>query len=225
MVSIGAHRAYSSKAALMAMEYARRHGYDFTVVHSDIIPPNRSPHYAKMRILSLFENYDQYCIVDDDLLLSQRAPSLPKFPEGVLLGMVPDPSQIGLPAGKIPWAGNTGFVLCKKEAAPLFEAAIELGDQQGLPGHADQPALNVAVWDRTEPMKLDWRWNYIPTVDYALNNGGWDKWTTSRFWRIRFYSSLLIGFGGADSIERIRSAYGLHLTCCLRPRPILRHFR
>lgn len=224
MVSIGLARRNSVKAGIMAMAFARRHGYDFTVIHSDIVPKGRSVHYAKMRVLALFGNYDRYCIVDDDLLLSRHAPALPDLPEGSLVGMVPDPSQDGLPSGHMTWVGNTGFILCLRAAAPFFEAAIAMGDQPGLPGHADQPPFNRANWDTMPPTRLDWRWNYLAVVDYFLRNGGFEKWQSDRSRRIRFYAQLAVGIGSSGTVKRVKSAYGLHLTCCAQPWPVLKHF-
>ena len=209
-VSIGArdHLAMHSLPRLEA--WSRRYGCDFAVIRQPLVSSALPPHFNKLAVPGQFPGYDQYVIVDDDLLISRKAPAPPVASAG-RIGLVPDAEQRHTRATYVGWTGNTGFIVAHAASAPLFADALSRGSNDSIWGYADQSALNRTAWQADAVEKLDARWNLMPVIQHFVSRDTWDAWRTSRTYRLRYYASLACGVP-SKNLKLIRQAYGVHLV-------------
>lgn len=191
MVSIGPRTNFSDYSAPRAAKWAATHGYDFVLVKQAPAGFIGKPHYVKLTVPDSYPGYERYCIIDDDLLISSAAPSLPIIDEAVV-GLVPDAVQGNTRNPIVQWTANTGFILCSKQSATFLKDALQHGEAPDVWGCHDQGALNTVLWRSGNITQLDARWNHQAVLEHAVTRVGWDKWAQSRFRRIAFYLELLI---------------------------------
>ncbi|MBB5751072.1 hypothetical protein [Prosthecomicrobium pneumaticum] len=156
-----------------------------------------------------FRDFDVYAIVDDDLLVSGKAPPLPAIPEGEI-GLARDAVQTNTHNAAVEWTGNTGFVVVGPNGADLLLEAYETGDDPSVWGIADQGALNAVAWRRKRVHEIDQRWNFAPILTYFVSGRGWHTWSTSRRYRASYYLKVA---ANPFSQERrlLEASWGCHL--------------
>jgi hypothetical protein len=209
-VSIG-NRYRLTRHSLPRMEtWARTCGMDFVVIRQPLTPPELPPHFNKLAVPAAFPGYDRYVIVDDDLLISRHAPTPPAVARGAI-GLVPDDEQRHTRAPYVKWTGNTGFIIADAAAAPVFADALARGSDETIWGYADQSALNRSAWQAGCIEKLDARWNFMPVINYFVTRDTWEKWRTSRLYRLAYYLGITIGLA-RENRRKITTAYGVHLV-------------
>lgn len=209
MISTGDRVHLSSFSFPRASRWASRHGYSVILIKHRLEGHDRLPHYAKLKVAEDFPGFDQYCIVDDDILMSSKAPQLPEVPDG-FIGLAADHEQRNTTNVDVEWTGNTGFLVFRPEAVGLLRLAYDRGDDDTVWGIADQGALNAVLWSTKRAFEIDPRWNHMPILFYFMRRGGWDKWSTSRLFRITYYLKLLLLPWGRDRLA-LRNCYCCHL--------------
>jgi lipopolysaccharide biosynthesis glycosyltransferase len=168
-----------------------------------------APHYVKLTVPDSFPNYERYCIIDDDLLISSTAPALPIIDDSVV-GLVPDAEQGNTRNPLVQWTANTGFILCSQQSAKFLKAALEHGDAPDVWGCHDQGALNTVLWRSGTITQLDARWNHQVVLEHVLRRFGWDKWSRSRVRRIGFYLEMILN--PFSPVRRsLKHCWGCHL--------------
>src|SRR5690606_39124080 len=93
-----------------ASGWAARHGYSSVLIKTPLHRSGELPHFGKLRIPERFPGYERYCIIDDDLLISRRAPELPDI-TCTSIGLAPDAEQRHTKNPTVKWTGNTGFII------------------------------------------------------------------------------------------------------------------
>lgn len=211
MVSVGNRDWLTDCSFERFYRWASKHHYTCILVKDSLVPDTVLPHYNKLLIPQAYPGFDRYVICDDDLLLSHTAPALPEIPEGYV-GLAKDAVQCHTTLEFVEWTGNTGFIVASKTGADLLSKAFETGDNDGIWGIADQGALNFVLWETGKIWELDTRWNYQPVVDFFHNQGkGWDAWKNDRSYRLSYYLGIKTGLRW-QSLQRIKQAFGIHLT-------------
>jgi hypothetical protein len=129
--------------------YCARHGYDLKVLSSVIRNlPGKKLTWQKILLPELpwWQDYDQVCVMDSDVLVANDAPALPVIPAGQI-GCVPDklPDQIN--SGVLVYAPGRAVAECFAEA---------LKDTDPL---WDQRALSRVMRERGMETMIDPRFN------------------------------------------------------------------
>ena len=216
MLSYGDRCHLSDPAFRRASQWASRHGYSSLLVKDPLHRPGERPHFGKLRLPFVAQGYDRYLIVDDDLLISSRAPALPETPVHKV-ALAPDAEQRHTTNPIVKWTGNTGFLLVHRQGLDLLEKALNAEEDPTIWGIADQGALNGVAWREDRIHQLDQRWNYQPVLEYFLRGRGWDAWQGDRIYRISFYARLL-SRSSHPVLKQLSQAWGVHLIRCLYPR-------
>lgn len=218
MVSIGDREHLSSFTFSRLSTWAAKHGYSSVLLKKPHNPLHRSPHFNKLQVHKILPNFKRYIIVDDDILISKNAPVMEEVPEG-FIGACMDAEQRHTRALHVEWTANTGFLVFDQQATYLLDLAYERGvypygaeddSDKKIWGPFDQGILNDVLFTHNKIFKLDYRWNYQPILAYFIQGKGWDKWKNDRFFRLRYYISLLSPFANKNK-RNIKNAYGLHL--------------
>ena len=217
MLSYGDRCHLSDPAFRRASQWASRHGYSALLVKEPLHRPGESPHFGKLRLPEVAPGYNRYLILDDDLLITARAPALPATPPQCV-ALAPDAEQRHTTNPLVRWTGNTGFILIHRQSLDLFSKALSHGDEPTVwPGFADQAALNAVAWREGRVHQLDKAWNYQPVLEYFLTGKDWPHWLASRSYRLGFYARVLLR-APHPVIACMRSAYGIHLIRAPYPR-------
>ena len=145
MLSVGDRDYLTDYSFNRLAKWAARNGYTSVLIKDNLADEGKLPHYGKLLIPKHFPNFDQYCIVDDDLLINSIAPALPDIPDDCV-GLVADVVQSNTFNPLVNWTGNTGFILCSSRSCSLLEFAYRRGDDSTIWGIADQGALNSVLW-------------------------------------------------------------------------------
>src|SRR5579883_137003 len=111
-ISVGPREQLRKFSFPRLKNWGEKHGYTVVLIDRPLQDGGRTPHYAKLRVPQAFPDFDRYCIVDDDLLISSVAPALPDIPAGKV-GLVPDAEQRNTTRRDVKWTGNTGFILLR----------------------------------------------------------------------------------------------------------------
>lgn len=218
MISIGKRANLTNYTYPRLAEWATKHNYNSILLKKAYNPLNRAPHFNKLQVHKLLPNFDRYIIIDDDLLMSANAPEMQEVPDGYL-GLCKDAEQRHTEAKHVEWTANTGFIVVNQNSLYLLDQAYEQGEYsykcgdgsgKGIWGPHDQGILNDIAFKNKKVYELDQRWNYQPILDYFIKDKGWDKWKSSRNYRLSYYASLLSPFPNKNK-NKISSAYGLHL--------------
>lgn len=211
MVSIGDRDHLTDVSYRRLYRWASTNGYDCVLIKDKLHGENRSPHYSKLRVPDRIPGYDRYCIVDDDLLMSSAAPSLPDVKPGHV-GLCRDPVQSMTSHDAVGWTANTGFILAAGDADGVLNRAYERGDEPNIwPGFGDQSALNLVGWQEGCIQEIDTRWNTLPVISYFINGRGWDVWTNSRPYRLSFYTAVALRLPGR-AYDLVEKSWGLHMV-------------
>ncbi len=129
--------------------YCDRHGYDVRVLTDAICDlPGKKLTWQKILLPQLpwWSHYDQICMMDSDILVSNDAPSLPVVPPG-RIGCVPD---------KLPGQINSGVLVYAPGEAVADCFAETLKDPEPF---WDQRALSRVMRERNMETTLDERFN------------------------------------------------------------------
>lgn len=216
MVSTGRREHLSDLSFPRAAKWASRNDYTAILIKGELVPPDRPPHYGKLRVPDEYPGFDQYCIVDDDLLISSAAPPLPIIPHDKI-ALVPDAIQEFTTRAGVDWTGNTGFILCPSGAVPMLREAVTNGDAPDVwPGFADQSALNAVLWRTRSIFELDKRWNFAPVLEFLHSGRGWDRWRRSRLYRASYYAGIATELRWR-SRALLRQCWGCHLIHARSP--------
>lgn len=218
MVSIGNREHLTSYTFPRMAAWAASHGYSSILLKKAYNPLNRAPHFNKLLVHKLVPGFRKYIIIDDDLLMRKDAPEIEDVPEGYI-GLCRDAEQRHTEAAHVKWTGNTGFVVADEKALYLLEEAYSEGPYpfqpndgsgKGIWGPHDQGIINHVLFRNNKIYQLNWRWNYQPILEFFINDRGWDEWRTNKFYRLKYYSSLLSPFNNSNK-QPIADAYGLHM--------------
>jgi hypothetical protein len=216
-LSIG-ERKIAETSVLRLDSWCQAQGYAFKKLDSviDDSRPGRSLTYQKLLIPVTFPEYDRVVVVDDDILMSAKAPGLPDT----------GPDQLALALNgtqqhreKIPDVTiyNTGFVIVGKDRARDFADAYEGDDADfGCAPGTDQAEINARIYrGELAITELDPRWNFQVPQEFREANAGasWNR--NPRLGRLVFLSSCLTP--GNPWRKRIREAWGIHLLGAVRP--------
>jgi hypothetical protein len=209
VVSVGTRDRLTDFSYPRIAKWASRNQYTCALIKHAIQPQGRPPHYAKLLAHRMFPGFDRYCVVDDDILISSKAPPLPEVPAGHV-GLVKDEVQTNTTNPIVGWTGNTGFLVFDSSCFSFLEAACDHGDEPTVWGFADQGALNYILWQRSAVFELDGRWNYPPIIAHFSRGVGWHVWSQNRFVRLAYYVSLIL-----NPLSRVRrllkQQWGIHL--------------
>ena len=216
MLSVGDRNHLTDYSVPRAAAWASRNHYDFTLVKQPLQNQEQPPHYGKLHVPRTYPDYDRYCIVDDDILISHHAPALPEIPADQI-GLCMDAEQRNTHNPKVQWTGNTGFILAGKDSVDLLERAQQTPEDSSIWGYADQGALNSVAWEQDRVFKLDKRWNYAPVLEYFIQGRGWETWKNSKAYRLSFYSKMLLRWPHPVT-KSIRESWGLHMIRAPYPR-------
>ena len=216
MLSYGNRSHLSDPAFRRASQWASRHGYSALLVKEPLHRSGERPHFGKLRLPEVAPGYDRYLILDDDLLITAKAPALPVTPPHCV-ALAPDAEQRHTTNPLVRWTGNTGFILIHRQSLDLFHKALEAEEDSTIWGIADQGALNGVAWREGRVHQLDKAWNYQPVLEYFLTGKDWPHWLASRSYRLGFYARVLLR-APHPVIACMRSAYGIHLIRAPYPR-------
>jgi hypothetical protein len=217
MVSVGDRDHLTNVTYRRLYRWASSKNYDCFLAKKDLTGGRRGPNFSKLKIPDRIPGYDRYCIVDDDLLMSTDAPSLPHLQSGHV-GLCRDALQNQTNHPAVEWTGNTGFILVGDDALDLLNRAYENGGESKIwPPGGDQSALNLVAWEEDRVQELDGRWNTQPVLSYFHNGLGWDKWKTSKSYRLSFYVSLALRLPGRAR-DLVEKSWGLHMVRGLHPK-------
>jgi hypothetical protein len=218
MVSVGDRNHLTKYSFPRALHWANKHGYSCFLVTKNNVSPDRSLHFNKLIAHKELPLFDRYIIVDDDILISSKAPAVPEIDEG-FIGLAKDAEQQNTEAPHVKWTANSGFIIANKADLYLLEEAyihgeypFKCGDRsgKGIWGPFDQGIINHILFEKKSIFNLDWRWNFQPVLDFFIHRGGgWEKWTNSRLTRIYYYVSLLVPF--STNRKLVKEAYCVHL--------------
>lgn len=131
--------------------YCARHGYDLKILTSAIRDlPEKKLTWQKILIpeLSWWQDYDQICVMDADIVVSSDAPVLPIIPAD-LIGCVPD---------KLPEQINSGVLIYAPGQAVADCFAETLKDPEP---YWDQRALSKVMRARKMERWIDPRFNRL----------------------------------------------------------------
>ncbi|MCX2575910.1 glycosyltransferase family protein [Pedobacter sandarakinus] len=222
MVSLGNRTHLSDYTYPRLASWAATNGYSSILLKKGYEHETyRSPHFAKLMVHKILPNFKRYIIVDDDIIMSRYAPKMEEVPPGHV-GLVPDAVQQITTAKHVTWNANSGFIVCDQTALALLEKAYADGEyhsdevENQIWGPFDQGILNDVLFKANKIYKLDWRWNYQAVIDFYSRTGGWERWKTSKFYRISYYISLVLPF--SNNRKLLLKAFGIHMTMGLYPR-------
>ena len=216
MLSYGPREHLSDIAFPRAAHWASHHGYSIVLIKDPLHQAGEKPHFGKLRVPDHFPGFDLYCIIDDDLLISSRAPILPTLEDGKI-ALVADSVQSHTTHPMVEWTGNTGFLLTQPSSLDLLKKACSHGEDDSVWGIGDQGSLNAVAWQEKRVQRLDKRWNYQAVLEYFNRGKGWNHWRASRVYRINYYARLLL-HSRKREILAVRQCWGLHLVRAPYPR-------
>jgi hypothetical protein len=210
MVSVGDRKNLTNVSYRRAYRWAAKRGYDSILVSRNMGVGDRPVQFNKTRIPKEFPDYERYCILDDDLLVSKEAPNLPKIEEGNI-GLCEDVYSKNTKKEYVRWTGNTGFMVVPKSSVDLLKKAYKHGPEPSIwPPGGDQSALNHVAWKEGRVQRIDCRWNLQPVLSYIRDDKGWERWKSSRVNRLLFYSKVALRIPNSY-YEKIRNAWGVHM--------------
>lgn len=223
MVSVGERKHLTNITFPRFSNWCETYGYEYVLLKDNLLEKygyDRPPHFNKCLVPKHFPGYDEYLVVDDDILISVKAPSLPEIgPDSFL--MAKDPVQHITDAPYVQFNGNTGFLLFGKNKSVLFEEVFQRDYTKGLPyknrqgftiwGPYDQGPINDIAFSENSVSELDSRFNYALVAEYWLNADK-ERWVSSAIYRLKYYFSLSLPFH--SNAKKMRQAYVLHLINC-----------
>jgi hypothetical protein len=224
MVSVGERSRLTDVTWPRLEHWCKRHGYKAVLLKEDLLKIygyERPPHFNKCLVPKYFPGYDEYLILDDDLLFSKHAPEFPAGGADCFL-MAKDPMKGITNAPFVQFNGNSGVLLVGKNKQYLFDRVFDLPvTLHGSPhttcegftiwGPYDQGLINEVAFKEKVVTELDFRYNYSLVPEYWLNSNK-QKWLSSRLHRMRYYFTLLFPFH--RNARKMRKAYVLHLINC-----------
>lgn len=224
MVSVGERSRLTNVTYPRFIDWCERHGYKGVLLKEDLLKKygyERPPHFNKCLVPKHFPGYDEYLILDDDILFSKTAPAFPAGGVDCFL-MAKDPMKGITNAPFVQFNGNTGVLLVGKNKQFLFDRVFDLPvTLKGAPhttsegfsiwGPYDQGLINEVAFKEQAVTELDYRYNYSLVPEYWLN-ANQKKWVRSTLYRLRYYFTLLLPFH--RNARNMRKAYVLHLINC-----------
>ncbi|MGN6617073.1 MAG: hypothetical protein ACTHJ5_07835 [Ilyomonas sp.] len=226
MVSIGNRHNYTKYTYPAMAKWASKHGYSSILLKKPFNPKNRVPHFNKLLAPKAVSGFKKYIIVDDDLLIKANAPVVEDVPEGYV-GLCKDAEQRNTDASYVEWTANTGFIVADEKSVSLLEEAYYLGEHNYIKGDGsfmgiwpyfgDQSILNHLLYKKEKIYELNWKWNYQPVLDFFVKEESWHKWQKSKFYRLKYYSTLRLSFITNQYKKRFKEAYGIHMILCPYP--------
>ena len=219
MVSVGTRSHLTDYSFTRLSKWAARQGYSATLIKESLHAPEQLPHYSKLYVHKRFPGFDRYCIVDDDLMISINAPSLPELPSGHV-GLAKDAEQHHTTADFVDWTGNTGFIVYDSAAAYLLDEATKIGDVKTIwPFKTDQPALNKVLWEQQKIVMLDQRWNFQAVLEFYNKGRGWFFWSQYRLYRASYFLGVATGLR-VRACRELRAQHGVHLIHGVKHMPM-----
>lgn len=224
MVSVGERSRLTDVTYPRFVHWCEQHGYKAVLLKEDLLKKygyERPPHFNKCLVPRYFPGYDEYLILDDDILFSKAAPAFPAGGADSFL-MAKDPIQGLTNAAYVQFNGNTGVLLVGKNKLFILDEVFHLpvtlngaphttSDGFTIWGPYDQGLINEIAFKANAVTELDHRYNYALVAEYWLNANR-EKWVSSTFYRLKYYFSLLLPFH--PNAKKMRKAHVLHLINC-----------
>lgn len=222
MVSVGDRSHITDITFPRFKNWCIKNGYEYRLLKDNLLlhfDYDRPLHFNKCLIHKYFKGFDEYLVIDDDILIGKNTPKLPLCNNNEFF-IAKDTKQDVTTAPYVNFNANSGFMLGTKLSMTFLDRVFNLNFSNGVYittegyriwGPYDQGPINEVIFKHTNVQELDTRFNYAFVTDF-WTNGDSSKWLNSKYFRFLFYFSLALPFH--PNFRRMRNAYSLHLIHC-----------